>query len=386
MENRIINIFFLISIICSFCEAQNTIVDLRKITSLPSSIKESSGLSYTNFGQFWTNEDSGNKNEIYRCDSLGNLMQIVTIKNEDNIDWEEIQQDQLGNIYLGDCGNNSNDRNDLRFIKFKKSDIVNDKVQIKEIIKYKYEDQIDFPPSKSAFYYDAEAFLPIGDSIYIFTKDRSDPYIGGTRIYAIPNKAGTYIAKLVAIENTENSSYFLGSITGACVNSSQSKVALLSYKKVFLYSNFGNKPFWNGTKKIFDLTTVSQYEGITFIDDCRLLLTDERSVLGGGNLYMLDLCPITSNTSLSRIDATSLNIYPNPSKNYVTIDYVIPFTSNDVFLRIATTEGKILNVLKLISSTEKMTIDTKSLLGTYFFQLFDAKKGIIKSKKIVITN
>jgi Secretion system C-terminal sorting domain len=385
MEYRILKIAILLLMYSGNFFAQTNIT-LRKLVKLPSNIKESSGLSYLNNGNFWTNEDSGNKDEIYKCDTLGNLLQIVSITGENNHDWEEIQQDNLGNIYLGDIGNNDNDRKNLRILKFNTKDIVNDKAQNIVQINFNYPDQTKFPPDNDAFYFDVEAFLPIGDSIYLFTKDRSDPYIGGTRVYAIPNKAGNFTAKLVNILSTDNTSYFLGSITGACTNSSKTKVALLSYKRIYLYSNFGNKSFWEGTRTVFDMGTTSQYEGITFIDDCRLLITDEQSVLGGGFVYMLNLCPFTSKSNTIIANTSTLKIYPNPSSNHVIIDYSLSSLSKDVLLRIVNTEGKIIRVFPLNTLTDSITLDTKNYNGIYFVQLFSKQKGVIISQKAIFGN
>src|SRR4051812_45510552 len=89
--------------------------------TLPAVLKESSGLCYTD-GQLWSFGDSGNPDAIYKIDTTtGAILQTVTIANYPNTDWEDITADALY-IYIGDFGNNSGDRTDLKILRVKKSD------------------------------------------------------------------------------------------------------------------------------------------------------------------------------------------------------------------------------------------------------------------------
>ena len=75
----------------------------------------------------WTLEDSGNANEIYGLNfENGAIEKTLTIENTENIDWEDITKDKEGNLYIGDFGNNDNERKDLCIYKMdKKSVIIN---------------------------------------------------------------------------------------------------------------------------------------------------------------------------------------------------------------------------------------------------------------------
>jgi hypothetical protein len=55
--------------------------------------------------------------EIYEIDTLGNLIRTININSANNSDWEDITQDDLNNFYIGDFGNNNNDRTNLRIYK-----------------------------------------------------------------------------------------------------------------------------------------------------------------------------------------------------------------------------------------------------------------------------
>lgn len=81
---------------------------------LPASLNESSGMTTINSANtFWLHNDSGAKNELIEVDSNCQYLRTLVISNAQNIDWEGITADRLGNLYIGDFGNNSNSRTDL---------------------------------------------------------------------------------------------------------------------------------------------------------------------------------------------------------------------------------------------------------------------------------
>ena len=98
----------------------NAQVSTTLIGTLPENVLESSGLIYYN-NRLITHNDSGNSPQLYELDSLGSqIFRTITINNATNIDWEDITQDDTY-IYVGDFGNNSGNRQDLRIYRIKKS-------------------------------------------------------------------------------------------------------------------------------------------------------------------------------------------------------------------------------------------------------------------------
>ena len=86
-------------------------------------------------------------------------------------------QDEHGNIYIADSGNNDNERENLKFYQIPAETLSNDNVTA-ESIYFKYENQIKFPPPDSAAFFDSEASFIFNDSIYLLIKDRSKPFAG----------------------------------------------------------------------------------------------------------------------------------------------------------------------------------------------------------------
>ncbi len=56
-----------------------------------------------------------------------------------------------------------------------------------------------------------------------------------------------------------------------------------------MFSEFKDDQFLSGKVKEIDLKHYSQKEGISFIDNNNILITDEKSGGEGGNLYQLKI-------------------------------------------------------------------------------------------------
>jgi hypothetical protein len=65
-------------------------------------------------GVFWTEEDSGNPNNVYAVTGSGQIVGVFTIQGTKDIDWEDLSIDrQAGTdyLYVGDIGDNKGTRN-----------------------------------------------------------------------------------------------------------------------------------------------------------------------------------------------------------------------------------------------------------------------------------
>ena len=258
---------------------------LKKVAALPSLLKESSGLvSYTDTS-FLTINDSGGEAIVYEISVSGKITSKTTFKNAQNIDWEEITIDSSGFVYIGDIGNNLNQRNNLTIYKFPASYVGNRDVSCEEIHFY-YPEQQSFPPDKNDLHYDAEAFLVWGDEIIIFTKCRTVPFTGQTRIYAVPNLPGRHDAVWINSLVIGTKSWISHAVTGVC--RFNNGIALLTYSDWYEIKQFDPRSsFWkNGNVTKNRLPFYRQREAITQGIDGKLYITDEKHpLLGGGNLY-----------------------------------------------------------------------------------------------------
>ena len=270
--------FFIILMIFSCQHDKNEPV----LANLPNILKEVSGNEFLkNSSLIWMINDSGNSSDVYGVNRQGEIKKTLKI-NAKNHDWEDLASDEKGNLYIGDFGNNSNTRKNLRILKVASSDLSKYKAKV-EIIEFKFENQHDFPPKKSQLSFDAEAFFYFQKHFYIFTKSRIPDKFGETLLYKIPAKKGKHKAIYIGkfFNGKENASW----ITGADISDDGKTVVLLFQKNVLLFSDFTGDDFFSGTLKIIPFIKQTQKEGICFTNNKTLLLTDEKYKFKGGKLY-----------------------------------------------------------------------------------------------------
>lgn len=279
------NYIFILSIF-TFLSCQQDSGALSATYPLPKKLKEVSGISYLSKSNLlWTLEDSGNANKIYGLDfENGHIKKTVTIENTENIDWEDITRDKDGNLYIGDFGNNDNDRKDLSIYKIDENSLAARSAIPAYKVSFAYPEQKDFPPKKTEMFYDVEGFFEFKNNFYLFTKNRSKGFDGTAFLYKIPNIAGFHRAVLMGEFKTCDS-YNHCAITAAAISPDESKVAVLTHDKIFLFESFEGDDFLNGIKSTLELNHFSQKEAASFIDNDRLFIADEKTKSVGGNVY-----------------------------------------------------------------------------------------------------
>ena len=193
--NRLILLLGLI--VCQACAQQPWYGNLEYLGKLPSKLSEVSGLVALENQGLFVIEDNGNKDKIYQINLEAKLIREIKVENGKNHDWEDIAKDNQNNLYIGDFGNNANDRKNLSILKISdEQGFTHDKVSAQKI-KFTYSEQKKFPPKKKNLHFDCEAFFHHGNFLYLITKNRARPYTGTAFIYKVPDTPGTYQAQLV---------------------------------------------------------------------------------------------------------------------------------------------------------------------------------------------
>ncbi len=257
--------------------------------SLPKKLKEVSGITLSkDKNTIWTIEDQGNKNMIYGLDQKGNLINDVLVENTENNDWEDMTTDPEGNIYIGDFGNNENERQDLSILKVDLKNASQPTAKVVQTTKFHYEGQKEFPPKKSNWLYDCEAFVEIGGNFYLFTKNRSKGFDGTFLVFQIPNREGDFEAKLVGKLKLRGG-YTDAAITSAAINSTKDRIVLLTHKNIHVLTGFSVNDFSKAKIQKISLNHNSQKEAVAFLNDKTLLIADEKDKNTGGNMYKFDL-------------------------------------------------------------------------------------------------
>lgn len=299
----------------NFIQAQSAIA----VTDLSADISETSGLIQLN-GRLYTHNDSDGLAELYEIDTLsGEVSRTIQILNAQNTDWEDICFDAT-HVYIGDIGNNSGNRTDLKIYKISRSELENEantQLDATEIA-YSYADQESFEPSPFATNFDAEALVASGDSLYIFTKNWIDNLCN---VYSISKTVGTYISAQREQFNSE------GLITGADLNHASGKLVLSGYQSFvnpfviqiddFLSAPISELPFVKSNVELTGGYSV-QVEAIAFHNAQTVYMTAEENFAGQSGLHRLFLEQTNSVHSSSQ---EGIKIFPNPAANTVHIQH-----------------------------------------------------------------
>lgn len=221
-------------------------------------INESSGLTQAwQDDYYWTINDGGGNTELYMINEKGRVFDTLFVNDSKNIDWEDLAKDNKGNIYVGDFGNNNQNRKDLTIYKFK-----NGKT---EKITFHYANQDRFPAKQKIF--DCEAFFWFDGNLYLFSKDWTKKH--QTQLYVLPDKAGDYALL------PEESIFLKSPITAADVSPDGKEFALLSYGKVFIFEIVDNKINFSKPKSCIKIGR-NQMEALAYINDTDFVMTNEQ--------------------------------------------------------------------------------------------------------------
>lgn len=267
-----------------------------KTVSIDPKLKEISGIEFDKYKRLWAINDSGDGPILYMLNDDGSVSREVTVSNAKNVDWEDMTQNQFGHFFLGDFGNNDNERRWLTIYKIENPiDIKTDSTEA-EIIKFTYPQMakgIIAPEDKN---YDLEAFVEFNRHLYLFTKNRTKPFDGITKLYKVGDHAANFDAQLIGEFRTCTTLEKLCWITSAAISPDRTKLVLLDSTSLWLFENFTGDNFFNGDVSRIDLGIVTQKEAVTFYDDNTLVFTDEEfKGLVGGNVYEVKLDQVKRN-------------------------------------------------------------------------------------------
>jgi hypothetical protein len=270
-------------------ETTDYLVDLTPISKLPSDLYESSGLVICSPNKLWSHNDSGNDNKIFCFNTSGAMLRTISISNALNIDWEDLAVDNQGRFYICDTGNNNNSRRDLAIHRIPNPETFSTNSISSELISYSFEDQTTFPPPSNNRNFDVEAVIWHNDSLFLFTKDRSSPFTGFTKMYKLPAKPGNHKAKFAGsayLGNTTPSAR----VTAADFHPASGRLVLLVQERIIMFTNFQGSNFLNGKVTNFTFkSTPGQVEALFFEDENTLIITEEGAGGTTGWIYRTEL-------------------------------------------------------------------------------------------------
>lgn len=264
---------FLISLFIGFSLSAVSQDNFESLGILPDAVMETSGLVLLN-GNLITHNDSGNSAVLFELDTTSlSVARTVTIDNAVNTDWEDLAQDE-DYIYIGDFGNNTGVRTDLKIYRIAKQDYLTQDLVTAEAIDFNYIDQTDFSGGQNSDF-DAEAMVVFEDVLLIFTKQWQS---NGTVVYSIPKIPGAYTATPLTTYDTN------GLVTGATFDAENRILLLCGYSQQlqpFVISTTGISTAFefNASTTRSDLPVgFAQVEGIAHSGSGRYFLSSEKFV------------------------------------------------------------------------------------------------------------
>ena len=283
----LISIIILVSIVLTSISIY-TLYSKKKLSVDPK-LKEISGIEFDKFKRLWAINDSGDDPKLYRLNEDGSIAKEVLVTNAKNIDWEDMTQNDFGHFFLGDFGNNKQERKWLTIYKIENPiDIKTDTTEA-EIIKFTYPELDGSPITPDKRNFDLEAFVAFGRHLYLFTKNRTEPFDGITNVYKVGDHAANFDAQLIDSFKTCTTMEKLCWITSAALSPDRTKLVLLDSTSIWLFENFTGDKFFSGDVSRIDLGIVTQKEAITFYDENTIVFTDEEFKGIGGNAYVIKL-------------------------------------------------------------------------------------------------
>jgi len=265
----------------------------KKQISVDPKLKEISGIEFDKFNRLWAINDGGDDPKLYRLNEDGSIAKEVLVTNAKNIDWEDMTQNDFGHFFLGDFGNNKQERKWLTIYKIENPIDIKGHTTEAEIIKFTYPELDGNPVTPDKRNFDLEAFVAFGRHLYLFTKNRTEPFDGITNVYKVGDHAANFDAELIDSFKTCTTMEKLCWITSAALSPNRSKLVLLDSTSIWLFENFSGDKFFSGDVSIIDLGIVTQKEAITFYDENTLIFTDEEFKGIGGNAYVIKLDEVT---------------------------------------------------------------------------------------------
>ena len=239
------------------------------VNMLDAKVNETSGLIFFN-NSFWTINDSGNENILYRIDAkTGSVSAEIRIANSTNIDWEELTQDQ-DYVYIADIGDNSVKRNEKQIYRVRKSELLqisgNGDVS-SEVIRFSYP-----AVEGKVVNYDAEALIAYKGELHLFTKDLFE-----TNHFTVSIQPGTSTAGFIEKYKSD------GMVTGAALDVSNNTLIMVGYmgfgdRLLWQFRSSDDKHFFNLPAKSYTMgavTETGQVEAVCFSPERTLYFSNE---------------------------------------------------------------------------------------------------------------
>lgn len=259
-------------------------------------IAEPSGLaaSRINTGVFWTHNDSGDAATLYAVTADGQVLARYLVERAGAIDWEAITVGDDGYLYVGDIGNNVNDRRDLVVYRVAEPTVEpvapgggprDGTLSVDRAIPFHYPEQDAFPPTARNF--DAEALFwarhpDTGQgTLYLLTKHRGDQATVLYRFETLDGDERRPLTRRGTFVVGGDPERFGGMVTAADATPDGRLLAVLTYHALFVFERpaSGDDYLSELRNRIdFDQDVTIQSEAIAWDGDTIIFTNEQGSI------------------------------------------------------------------------------------------------------------
>ena len=134
----------------------------------------------------------------------------------------------------------------------------------------------------------------------------------------------------------------------------------------------------NDTNHINVYDTINIYDTVIINDTNHITVND--TVL----ISVVDTLVIEVELNISSPVVNLIKIYPNPAKDYITIDFGDFASMSGYLLKITNVSGQIIYYTPIYQQTTQLDLSTWTGKGIYFVQILDSQFNIVIAKKIVL--
>jgi hypothetical protein len=225
-------------------------------------ITESSGLvaSRRNPGVLWTHNDSGHAPILFAVTRTGQSVAQFPISGVEVADWEDIDLDNAGNLYIADIGNNDRNRQEIVVYRVREPHTrrTNTTVTVTKTWRLRY------PEAP----FDAESFFVSGSYGYIISKDLAS---NGAPLYRFPllvRPPESIVLEPYGVLPVERAP------TGADLSGNRRRLTIITSGGAYVFSARGNILEADDYTSHFTPFEQDLMEGVTFTKDGAVVSTE----------------------------------------------------------------------------------------------------------------
>lgn len=211
---------------------------------------------------FWTHNDRGNDPKLFAINREGQTLAEFSVTGANIADWEDIDVDGGGNLYIADIGNNDENRDEIQVYKVREP---NPKRPLSEVV-IRRTWKLSYPHDP----FDSEAFFVSGGFGYLISKKSN-----GASLYRF--RLGSKAGQTITLEKVGEFDV-AAPVTGADLSRDMRRLAVITPVGAYVFSARQNVLKAATTTASFTPFEFAGMEGSAFAGDGLLVSSESREL------------------------------------------------------------------------------------------------------------